>query len=86
MPTETDRLKAWLDDTEALWNSRSIADEEVAPPMFRALRAVVELHTEAPEPTWCGEKTCAYCHNEDGELNRWPCATIRAIEKEVLDA
>jgi hypothetical protein len=45
-----------------------------------SIKRVSALHHEDPERTWRGETTCAYCHDEDGELNRWPCTTRRALE------
>lgn len=44
----------------------------------KALRAVVELHYPEIIPG-CGSDTCFHCE-KDGE--RYPCETIRFIEKE----
>ena len=53
-----------------------MADE----PILKALRAVVELHK--PEViSGCGSDKCLHC-KKDGE--RYPCETIRLIEKELL--
>jgi hypothetical protein len=73
-----DRLSAWLDEQERHWMFSSARKD--SPPMLRALRAVVELHT----PTLGGLPPsaiprCAECKQE------WPCPTRRAIEKKVLD-
>jgi hypothetical protein len=47
-----------------------------APPLYHALRAVVELH----KPTIIGQMRdgCAECKTEN-----YPCPTIQAIEKEL---
>jgi hypothetical protein len=47
------------------------------------IERVKALHHEDPERTWRGETTCAYCHDEDGEFNRWPCPTALALAPEV---
>jgi hypothetical protein len=73
-------LQKWLDVVEGAWHARDLADEKVVPPMLAALRAVVELH-EPYDKCLAHERTmesCDECHH------KWPCPTIRAIEKEVL--
>ena len=68
-----DELLARID----AWNE----DYYQAPPLYHALRAVVELH----EPNRNG--ACSECL--DGEIygtenhKRYPCPTIRAIEREL---
>jgi hypothetical protein len=76
----TDRLKAWLDEQDRTLPSESRDWYKAA----RALRAVVELHKPVESDSGPYGYWCAYCHNEDGEPNFYPCATIRIIEKEVL--
>jgi hypothetical protein len=75
----TDRLKAWLD--EGYMQTYAAESEEKA---VSALRAVVELHKPVmkrfrytPE---IHHEFCCECQH------RWPCPTIRAIEKEVFGA
>ena len=56
-----------------------------APPVVRALRAVVELHTgfstgECADPECCSngpDYLCSECQED------YPCRTIQAIEKEL---
>ncbi len=60
-------------DTGSSWAEHRLADR---------VEKVLALHHEDPEPTWRGETTCAYCHDEDGELNRWPCPTVRLLNGE----
>jgi hypothetical protein len=45
---------------------------------YAALRAVVELHAEAPN-SW---GSCAECYSSEG-LVGWPCSTIQAIAREL---
>lgn len=67
-----DELLAKLEDIE---NNERI---------FRALRAVVELHTPTPENRY-PENLCQGCSMTEGVVYvYYPCRTIRAIEKELL--
>jgi hypothetical protein len=83
----TDRLRAWLDEQDGPlgYNVRGTVSGRKA---LRALRAVVGLH-RGRESTYVGCSTtsqeerivmCAECDEE------WPCATIKAIEREVFGA
>lgn len=71
----TDRLKEWLDKD----NQAGHSDWRTA---LAVLRAVVELHKPVGSllPNLVNQHECFECHGVD-----WPCPTIRAIEKEVLN-
>ena len=58
------------------------SDWSVTRMLTARVEKVLALHQEYLEPNWRGETTCAYCHDEDGELNRWPCPTRRILEGE----
>jgi hypothetical protein len=61
-----------------------LGDYEV--PSIKALRAVVQLHKPWYRPGLTGKPVplCAICYTDEGSRVFYPCATIQAIEKELV--
>jgi hypothetical protein len=60
-------------------------DSYQAPPLFHALRAVVELHKPWYRPgVMKGYPLCNSCYTYEGYKISYPCTTIQAIEKALI--
>jgi hypothetical protein len=74
---------------DAAFNVDSVRLDAVAPRLFAALRAVLDVHKMQP-PNRTGlipegaVETCGYCY-ERGDIDsvEWPCPTVKAIVREL---
>jgi hypothetical protein len=76
-----DELKDKIEDIE-YWQ-----EQYAGKTFIKALRAVVELHKSYPYTNYRGQQLhfCNHCMDDEINNTDYPCPTIQAIEKELIN-